>query len=116
VIRMAAFPVGKNQHARTLLAEDADDLQPVLPGVFDAAVRYVECLPPCDFQNSRRLGRLARAIFGRAAGAHFALREVENAGAVAALGHLEQRAAAGLLYIIAMRGEGENVERHFVIW
>jgi hypothetical protein len=37
------------------------------------------------------------------------LRKVEDAGAVSALGHLEQSSAAGLFYIIAVRGEGENV-------
>jgi hypothetical protein len=40
------------------------------------------------------------------------LRQVEDAGAVSALGHLEQSSGAGLFYIIAVRGQSENVERH----
>jgi hypothetical protein len=32
------------------------------------------------------------------------LRQVEDAGAVSALGHLEQSSGAGLFYIIAVRG------------
>jgi hypothetical protein len=32
------------------------------------------------------------------------LREVEDAGAISALGHLEQSSGAGLFYVIAVRG------------
>src|SRR5205085_7759337 len=36
---------------------------------------------------------------------------------MAGLGHFQQRAAAGLLHIIAVRGDGQNVERgaHFFL-
>ena len=51
----------------------------------------------------------AGAIFGAAARSHLALGQVENAGAVAALGHLEESASAGLFYVVAMRGQGEKI-------
>src|SRR6266481_971740 len=101
---MAALPVGKYQHPRTLLAKHADDLQAVLPGIFDAAVGNIEGVTPGNFQDARRLRRFARAVFGGAARPHFSLREVEDAGAVSALGHLEQSSGAGLFYIVAVRG------------
>jgi hypothetical protein len=59
----------------------------------------------------RCLGCLPRTIFGSAARPHLALRQVENAGATSALCHFEQRSAAGLLNIVTMRGNGEDVER-----
>ena len=112
---MASLPVGKNQHARPLLAEDADNLQAILPGIFDASVGNIEGVTPGDFQDARRIGGLASAVFGGAARSHFTLREVEDAGAVSSLGHFEQSSAAGLFYVVAMCGQGENVEWHFVI-
>ena len=107
---MPSLPVRQNHHARPRLADHARYFQPVLPGVFDAAVGNIERPPPARAENSRRVRRLARAIFGGAARAHFALRQIENAGALAALGHLQQRAAAGLLHVVAVRGNGQNVE------
>ena len=72
-----------------------------------------------NFGLCRRFGasRLARTICGTAARAHFALRQIEDAGAMASLRHLEQRAAAGLLHIVAVRGDGQNIERgaHFFL-
>src|SRR5208337_5596797 len=101
---MAPLPERKNQHPRTLLAEYADDLQAILPGIFDAAVRNIESVAPGNFQNARCFGRFAGAVFSGAARPHFALREVEDAGAVSAFGHLEQSSAASLLHIVAVRG------------
>src|ERR1039458_8813789 len=109
---MASLPVGKNQHPRPLLAKYTDDLQTILPGIFDAAVGNIERVAPGNFQDARCLCRFARAIFNVATRPHLTLREVEDAGAVSARGHLEQSTGAGLFYIIAVRGEGENIERH----
>ena len=109
VVGMACLPVRKYEHARAQLADDARDLEPVGEGVFDTAIGNVERLPPTNFQDARSLVGLARAVFNGAARAHLALREVEDGGAVSALGHLEQRAAAGLLDVVAVRGDGKNV-------
>ena len=106
---MAPLPVGKNQHPRTLFAEYASDLQAILPGIFDAAVGKIERVAPGNFQNARRLRRFAGAIFGAAARAHLALREIQNAGAISALGHLEKSSAAGLFDVVTVRGQGEKV-------
>jgi hypothetical protein len=111
---MAALPVGKNDNPRPLFAKDLRHLQTVLPGVFDPAIGDIECATPRHAQNLRSLGRFAGPIFGRPASPHFALRQIEDAGAVSALRHFEQRASAGLFYIVAMRGNCENIEWHVV--
>src|ERR1017187_8675706 len=106
---MAPVPIRKNQHARAQLTNDARDLDPVAKGVLDATIRDVESPPPTDFQDARCLVCLPRPVVNAAARAHFALREVKDGGAASALGHLEQRTAAGLLNVVAMGGDGENV-------
>jgi hypothetical protein len=111
---MASLPVGKNDDPRPLFANDLRDFQPVLPSVFDAAVRKIERATPRHPQNPRSLGRFAGPIFGRAASPHFALRQIEDAGSVSALGHFEQRASARLFYIVAMGRNCQNIEWHVV--
>ncbi len=112
VVGMAALPVRKDDHLRPGLADRARDLQAVLPGVLHAAVRDVERAAPPDAQDARRLFRLARTVLGSAARAQLALGEVEDAGAMAALRHLEQGAAAGLLHVVTVSGDGEDVQVH----
>ena len=53
---------------------------------------------------------LAFAIFGGAAGTEFAAGEIENPSPMAALGHLRERAAAGLLHIVTVRCDCKNVQ------
>ena len=67
--------------------------------------------PPRRAQYFRCVRSLASAIFGAAPRSHLALGQIENPGAVSALRHLEQRAAAGLLHIVAVSGQGKNIER-----
>ena len=111
MIWMPPLPVGQNDHPRPRLPNHGGDLQPVLVGVLDAAVRNVERAPPTHAQNLGRVIGFARAIFRRAPRPHLALRQVEDARALAALRGLQQRAAAGLLYVVAVRGDGQDVQR-----
>src|ERR1035441_5592045 len=106
---MARLPIRKNQHAWAELTNDARDLDPIAKGVLDAAIRDVESPPPTDFQDARCLVGLTRPVVNAAARAHFALGEVKDGGAASALRHLEQRAAAGLLDVVAMGADGEDV-------
>src|SRR5262249_29261726 len=109
VIRMPPLPVRQNHHAWPLLAQHARDLQLVL----NAPVTNTERSTPRDPQDPRRLRRLPLAVFRGTARPHLAPREIENAGAVTELRHLQQRAAAGLFYIVAMRRDRQNIEeRH----
>ncbi len=107
---MPSLPVRQNHHTWASLADHARDFEAVLPGIFDAAVGKIERPAPGDAENFCCVCRFARAIFGGAARSHFSLRQVEDAGALPALRHFHQSAAAGLFYIVAVRCDGKNVE------
>src|SRR5438874_7839507 len=108
---MASLPVGKNDHSWASFADDVCNFKPILPSVFHAAIGYIERLAPADAQKFCCLGRFSRPVFSGSARAHFALSQVQDAGTVSALRHLEQRPATGLLNVIAMGGNGQDVER-----
>src|ERR1700679_2164911 len=102
MIRMASLPVRKNHHLRPLLPDHASHFQTVFPSVLDPAIGNVEGIPPRDAQDLRGFCRLLRAAFRSAPRAHLASREIENAGAPAALRHFQQSSAASLFDVVAM--------------
>ncbi len=110
MVRMPPLPVRKYYHSRPLLAQHAHNLQPVFPGVLHPPVGNVERLPPRHAQDFRCLRCLAGAIFRAAPRAHLSPGEIENSGAISALRHLQQSAAAGLLYVVTVGGKGKNIE------
>src|ERR1700720_2395503 len=107
---MASLPVRQDHHSRMLLANHARNFQPVLRGVLDSAVGDVQGMTPRHTKNLSRFRSLAGTIFRRAAGSHLALSQVENPSAMATLGHLEHGAAAGLLDIVTVGGDSEDVQ------
>src|SRR5258706_13367694 len=107
---MPALPVREYHHLGTLLPDHARSLQAVLPRVLDAAIGNVKRIPPRNLQYAGSIGSFTSAVVRRSPGAHLALCEIEDAGAVSAVSHLEESAAASLLDIITMRGEGDDVE------
>ena len=110
MVGVPSLPVGQDDDARPRLPNHARDLQTVLPSILDAAVGKIQRPSPIDSQNLCRIIRFAGTIFRRAARAHFTLREVENARALPALRGFQQRAAAGLLDVVAVRGDGQHVQ------
>src|SRR5579862_7418870 len=108
---MPPLPVGQNHHARASLANHARNFEAILPSVFDASIRNVERSPPNRAKDFCRIRRLTRALFRCAASSHLALREIENADALPALRGPQQSASAGLLYVVAVSGDGHNVKR-----
>jgi hypothetical protein len=111
VVRVAALPVGQDDDAGAQAAENSCDLETVLVGVLDVAVRQVEGFAVGDVEDAGSGSSFGGTVCGSAAGAGFALREVENAGAPAASMHGKQSASAGLLDVIAVGGDGEDVDR-----
>src|SRR5579864_377348 len=107
---MPPLPVGKNDHSRTRLTNHGSDLQSVLPRVLDSPIGNVERPSPAGTKNLRRIVGLALTILGRTARAHLAAREIENASALPALCGFHQRATAGLLHVVAVRGDGKNIQ------
>src|SRR5437763_1088900 len=51
-------------------------------------------------------------LLGRSARAHIARGQVQHASAIAHLGHLDERAAAGLLHVVGMRRDRQYVHAH----
>ena len=83
---------------------------PVLEGVLHPAIGNIERPAPSNAQNLARVFGFTRAVFHGAARSHLTAREIEDGGGAAHLRHLQQRAAAGLLHIVAVRGDGKNVD------
>src|SRR6266404_4027454 len=108
---MASFPVRQDYDPRASFSDCARDFQPVLPGVLYAAVGNVERSAPGAPQNLRCGFSLSRSVISRAARTHLTLGQVEDAGALAALRHLQQRAATGLLDVITVGSDCQNVYR-----
>src|ERR1700722_2097220 len=115
MIGMPSLPIRKNDHSRTRFANDAGHLQPILPGIFYAAVGKVERPSPADSKNLGGVICFAGAIFCGAPGPHFSLREIEDASAMPPSRGPQQRPAAGLLYVVAVWGNGQDVQR-WVQW
>ena len=111
MVRMPPLPVGQNNYARPRLANHARHLQPVLPRILYAAVGKIERPSPTDSQNLTSVVGLPGTIFCRAARSHFTLGQIQNARSLPALPGLKQRAAAGLLYVVPMSCDGQNIER-----
>ena len=61
--------------------------------------------------SAARLGLLGPQV-GAAARARLAGREVQDAGAVARVHRLEQRAGAGELDVVAVGGDGQQIDGH----
>ena len=108
---MPPLPVRKNDHPRPRLPNHARHLQPVLPGILDAAVGKIERSSPTDAQNLCCVVGFAGTIFRCAARPHLSLRQVENARALPAPRRFQQRTSAGLLHVVAVSGNGKNVKR-----
>jgi hypothetical protein len=111
MVRMAGGPIGKNDDARTDAAQDGDNLKAILPGIFDAAIGDVEGFAPIHPQDARRFSGFDRTFVSGAARPPLSLGQVQNGGRDAKGAHAEQSAAAGLLHVVAMGGDGKNVSR-----
>jgi hypothetical protein len=66
-------------------------------------------MTPTNSQDARGFLGLAGAIAGGAASAGFALSQIENRRTQAARSHAQQGSPAGLFYVVAMCGDGEDV-------
>jgi hypothetical protein len=64
-----------------------------------------------DVENARSSGGLRCTVSSGAPGAGFAPGKIENAGTPSVGVHRQKRATAGLLDIVAMRGNSKNVDR-----
>src|SRR6202034_3345656 len=91
------------------------DLEAVFERVLDVAVGKVEGFAVGDVEDAGGGFGFGGTLGGGAAGAGFATSEVEDGGAAAKRVLHEQRAAAGLLDVVAVRGDGEDVKGGLVV-
>jgi hypothetical protein len=111
VVGMAALPVGEDHDAGAEAAQDSGDLEAIFLGVLDVAVGEVEGFAMGDAEDGGGVGGFGSALGGGATGSGLSAGEIEDAGAPAE-GLLDQKgAAAGLLDVIAMCGDGKDIER-----
>ena len=82
VVRMASFPIGKDNRVRAQFADDLGEAQLVLASGLDIGIRHAESVAPGDAQNLRGTGGFFCSGFWRAARSHFALGQIEDAGFV----------------------------------
>ena len=110
VVGVTALPVGQDDDAGAEPAEDCGDLEAVLEGVLDVGVGQVEGFADCDLKDAGGLSGLGGAVGRGTAGAAFATREIKDAGAGAEGLLHEEGAAAGLFYVVTVRGDSEDVD------
>jgi len=109
VVGMARLPIGKDHDAGAEMAQNVGDLHTIFEGIFDCAVGKVESLASGNTEEAGCFSGFLSSFAGGAAGSGFALRKVEDGGAEAAGGHAEEGAAAGLFYVVAVGGDGQDV-------
>jgi len=112
VVGMARFPIGENYGVGPELTDDLGQSEFVLARGLDVGIRHAQGFAPTHAEKFGGFGGLPGASFGRAAGAHFAGGQVEDAGLVAELGHFQESSAAGKFHVVGMSGDGEQVEFH----
>jgi hypothetical protein len=93
------------------LPEDSGDLELIFPTRGDVAVGKIEGFAPGDAEEMGCGCGFVGAVLGGAAGAALAAREIKDGGPSAEGAHVKQSSAAGLLYVVAMGCEGEDIYR-----
>lgn len=112
MIRVAVVSPGRDHEFRAQAAQDCDDgrqLQ-VRRGV-QAGIGQPQVLAEGEPEDFRSRHRLLQPQLRRAARRHLAAGQVDDAGAVAPIGHLQQQPATEQLDVVRMRPEGQDLER-----
>ena len=110
MIRMTAARRRSDHHARTQSAQHLHQLRARVVVIADARIGEAEILAHREPHHARCRLRLGRPQRRRAARAHLALREVENAHGVPGVHGTDEGAAAGQLGVIPVRSDGEEGE------
>ena len=111
VVRVPACPIRQDDDARPQCRESWPPPSGAPPACSPGARRA------CAGSRARRAAGAgppsaasSRRVSGDPARPHVARRQVQHARAVAHLGHLDQRAAAGLLDVVRMSRDGQHVD------
>jgi hypothetical protein len=104
-----SLPVGEDHDPGTQASQHSGHFQAILDGVLDAAVGQVESFAVRNAEDAGSGLRFGLSLGSCAAGAGLALCQIENAGRPAERLLDEQSSSAGLLYVVAVGGYGEDV-------
>src|SRR5271170_7103920 len=107
---MAALPIREDDDARTKAAEHRGDLEAIGQSVLDVAVGQIEGFAVGDVEDAGGCVRFGFPVGSGAAGAGLTLGQVEDASVPAAGMHGKERATAGLFNVVAVSGDGEDVD------
>src|ERR1700752_1302249 len=110
MIRMAAFPVRKDDRVRLKFANRFRDCDLEFVGDRETRIGQAEIAAHFHAKNFSGVRGFSEARFRSAARTCFTAGEIEDAGAIAGLRHFENGAAAGELHVIGMSGDGKQVE------
>ena len=116
VVGVATRRGGCDHDAR---AEASDHAREAFAGgwiVGNSCIRQIEILSGGETQDLRRAARLGRSRRGRPACAHLTLREIDDSRAISLACCLDQRAATRELDVVAMRGDGEEINIRHCVW
>jgi hypothetical protein len=109
---MTADREGEDHHPGREVPDLAHHHPPGLLGVVEMGVGQPRVAPLGYAEYSGRPLRLLRPEARTAPGPGLARGEIEDAGAVARIHGLEQDAGAGQSDVVAVRGDGKNVDGH----
>ena len=109
VVGVAALPVREDDDAGAETADDGGDLQAGFEGVLERAIWKIEGFAVGDLEDCGGRVGFGLTLGGGAPSAGFTAGEIEDGGGEAQSLLDEEGAAAGLLYVISMGGDGENV-------
>ena len=107
---MACLPIRQNHDARLRLPQHGRNFQPIFPVVFQASVGKIKGMAPGRAQNFPRLFSFCGTFGSGASRTGFSLGQVENGGAQTNGRRLQQCSTAGLLHIVTMGCNCENVD------
>ena len=111
MVRVTTLPVRQDDDAGTEAAQNGGDLQAVFERVLYGTIRQVERLAMAHLENSGGGFGLGLAFGCAAAGTGLRLGSGRGCRCASAKRLLdEQGAAAGLLHVVAVRGDGEDVD------
>ncbi len=112
MIGMPSLPIGQDDRFRLKLANHRCQPQLVLPKGLHVRVRHAERLAPLHAEQLGRLRRFFRSQFRRPSRSHLTCGQVQDAGLVACLRHLQKRSAAGQLHVVRVRRNRQQVQFH----
>src|SRR6266568_3563297 len=111
VVGVASHGEGEDHDAGSGGADELHDAAPRRLVVREVGIAQLRVQAQVHAERLRRALRFSAARRGVALGAGFSLRQVENPDALAGPRRLGEGAAAGELDVVAMGGDGEQIDR-----